>query len=126
MIPQDDPLLKLLKEIGADEGLYIIGINLYDDETGEAILVLKRFGFVAVELTGDDPYEWLATLNDSGRAWLEAAENDRRFRVLEGRVLRPLFDSVELTLDAYHVSERKTDQTVLSDAADAAIKAGWE
>jgi len=68
VIDHDDKLYKLLAEIGADYGLYVIHHNpLADPE----VAMLYKWDLVEYKQT--DMNEWHFTLTDRGRAWLEVA-----------------------------------------------------
>jgi len=79
MIYDDDPLYWYLKEVGDGDGLWVIALNPLggrDTREDRLLHVLCDCGMVELKQT-KPPYEWLATLTDRGRAWLDAAEKSR-------------------------------------------------
>ena len=72
MIDHDDPLYKLLNEIGSDWEFTVVDLNPLSIPD---IRTLHELGFISTRAT-DSVREWRVTLTDRGKAWLEAAEND--------------------------------------------------
>lgn len=114
MIPEDDKLYKWLSAVSS--GQYECCLKEYD-----FVWMIAQLDFVELE-----PDSLACKLTDRGRAWMDAVRNDRRFRVLEGRHLALIHDTETKDALGIYVGPDKHDTTWLTDAADAAIKAGWE